>query len=247
MIYFLRNFSFIILLLLSACGGKSKSSAMRIGVDPAWTSLQLPEKQTNVTAFSNELLLEISRLEEIQIATVARSWDNLLSGLQDEEYEAVLSSLMPYNFNQKQYDFSDIYLMTGPVLVLPYTSKIHSLDKLDGKEIAVQKGSPYAAILEKHPKILIRIYDSLPQAFNDILTGTLDGAIVPILIAESYCQDLYSEQLKIATPPLNDEGLRLITLHDQATSLMEAFNRGLKKLKENGTYAALARKWGISE
>jgi polar amino acid transport system substrate-binding protein len=247
MIHFLRNLTFIALLLLSACGGKSKSSAMRIGIDPSWTSLELPEKQTNVTAFSNELLLEISRLKKIQLATVVRSWDNLLSGLQEKHYEGVLSSLVPYNFNQKQYDFSDIYLRTGPVLVLPYNSSIDSLDELDGKEIAVQRGSPDAAILEKHPKILIRIYDSIPQAFNDILTGTVDGAIAPILLAESYSQDLYSGQLKVATPPLNDDGLRLITLHNQSPSLMKAFNKGLKELKENGTYAALARKWGLSE
>ncbi len=247
MIYWLRNFVFVCLLVLAGCGGKSKPASVRIGIDPSWYPLEISEKQIRVSAFSNELLQEISHLEKIQLATVTRSWDNLLSGLQEKEYEAILFSMMPYNFNQKQYDFSALYLMTGPVLVLPYTVEFTSFEALSGKEIAVQRGSADEPLLAKYPEILIRTYDSISQALNDILAGTIDGAVIPILTAESYCQDLYSGQLKIATPPLNQEGLRLITLHDAAPSLVEAFDAGLKKIKENGTYAALARKWGLSE
>jgi polar amino acid transport system substrate-binding protein len=157
-----------------------------------------------------------------------------------------LFSMLPYNFNLPKYDFSDPFLKTGPVLVVRYDSKIDSLNNLDGKEIAVQRGSSDANILEKYPNILIRIYDSLPEVFNAINAGSLDGAIAPSLLAESYTKDLYNKKLKVATPHLNDDGLRLITLNGKSTPLRDSFNRGLKNLKSNGTYDKLAQKWGLS-
>jgi polar amino acid transport system substrate-binding protein len=101
--------------------------------------------------------------------------------------------------------------------------------------------------LEKYPGILIRTYDSIPKALNAILNGTIDGAIVDILSAVAYCQDLYQGKLKIVTDPLNNEGLRMLSLHDQSQDLILHFNRGIEKLKSSGAYDKLLVKWNLKE
>ncbi len=238
----------IVLALTFLCGCSSSSNGGRkVGVDASWYPLELGTRTNNVTAFSTELLTEIGKVENIPFVKLTVNWNDLMEGLQQDKYEAILSSMPPYIFNEKMYDFSDLYLPMGPVLVVPEDSKIDSMKMLDGKEIGIISGSSNAHILEKSPGVIIRYYDTIPQALNDIVHQTIDGAIIDVLSAKAYSNDLYQGQLKIATEPLNDEGLRMITKHDEADDLIKGFNKGLKKLKQNGIYDQILDKWGLQE
>lgn len=235
----------LVLFFLSSCSNSHQ--VCKVGVDSSWYPLNFGDRDSNVTAFSTELLTEIGKIEKIPFVKITVNWDTLLEGLQKDQYEAILTSMPPYIFNQKSFDYSDIYLNLGPVLVVPTTSKIHSLSQLEGKEVGIVSGSSSISILEKIPGVLIRDYDSTASALNNVANGTLDGAITDILSATAYCRDIYQGQLKIATPPLNEEGLRLVTKHDAAPNLIQRFNRGLKTLKKSGSYAKLLDKWSLQE
>jgi polar amino acid transport system substrate-binding protein len=242
----LKSFWLAILCCITfSCGGGSQGTVYQIGVDPSWYPLLLDGKESNLTAFSTELLQKIGEQEDIAFSKVSVSWDVLMEGLKKGEYTGILFSMSPYNFNQQTYDFSDLFLKTGPVLVVSTAFDFTSLGKLAGKEIAVMPDSAGTVILEKYPGILIRSYDSIAQALNDVNSGELDGALIDLLIASAYCQDLYQGKLKIVTEPLNDAGLRLITLHNQAPELIEAFNDGLESLKSSKEYDKLLKKWNL--
>ncbi len=236
----------LVLLVLVGCGGSS-NGGRRVGVDASWYPLQFGTRDNSVTAFSTELMTMIGGVEKIPFVKVNVNWDDLMEGLQKDRYEAILTSMPPYIFNEKLFDFSDIYLPLGPVLVVAANSKINSIDNLSGKEIAVISGSTSALILEKSTGVLIRYYDSIPIALNDILAQTVDGAMVDVLTAVAYCRDLFQGQLKIVTPPLNEEGLRLVTKHNAAPDLIKGFNAGLQKMKKDGSYDKLLEKWGLQE
>jgi polar amino acid transport system substrate-binding protein len=95
------------------------------------------------------------------------------------------------------------------------------------------------------PGAIVRYYNSIPEALNNVVDGTTNAAIIDVLSANAFCQDLYQGQLKIATPPLNEEGLRMITLHGSAADLIKGFNKGLKRIKKNGDYEKILTKWGL--
>jgi polar amino acid transport system substrate-binding protein len=237
-------FSILITFIFCSCGGNS-NGGRRIGVDANWYPLELGSRDNNVTAFSTELLTEIGKIEKIPFVKMTVNWNELMEGLQKDKYEAILSSMPPYIFNRQLFDFSDVYLPLGPVLVVPVQSSISSLNDLSGKEIAVISGSTSVLILEKNQGGIIRYYDSIPKALNDILIGTIDGAVVDILSAVAYCRDLYQRDLKVIMPPLNEEGLRLITKHGSAPDLIKGFNRGLAKMKKDSSYDTLLEKWEL--
>lgn len=245
----IRHLMTILLVLLSAflscCTKKSKTPENRIGIDISWFPLSLEGRENQITGFSTELLKEIGKIEKIPMIKITVTWDNLIEGLQKHKYDAILSSIPPYVFNQKLYDFSELYLSTGPVLVVPLDSTITSLKQIKGTEIAVLPETRGALLLEKYPGVIIRTYDSIPKALNAMIQGTLDGAIVDVLSAVAYCRDLYQDQLHIITEPLNTEGLRMLVVHDQAPELLFHFNRGLEKLKSSGVYDKLLIKWGL--
>ncbi len=236
----------LILVVLSGCV-KRAHPEYRIGVDPTWYPLILESKENSVTAFSTELLQKIGQEESIAFTKVTVSWNTLLEGLKKGEYTGILSSIFPYSFNEELFDFSDIYLNTGPVLVVSTGSPFTSFEQLAGKEIAVMPESDGIAFLEKYPHILIRPYPSPAEALNDLSKGRIDGALIDVLIANAYCQDLYRGRLQIATAPLTRSGLRLLTLREQAPILIEAFNTGLNALRSSKEYEQLLQKWHLSK
>ena len=242
-----RICSFLLCLFLTLAGCSSSSKKCTVAIDPSWYPLEFGERTNNINAFSTELLTEIGKIEKIPFVKLTVNWDTLLEGLKKGSYEAILTSMPPYIFNEKLFDFSDIYLPLGPVLVVPVASSIRSLQDLDGKEIAVIGGSSSAFLLEPIPGVLIRDYSSVPQALNSLASGSIDGALIDILSAVAYCNDLYQGQFKIVTPPLTDEGLRLVTLRGGAPGLIVGFNAGLQRLKKSGSYDELLAKWGLME
>lgn len=233
--------------LLATMGcGKKKTYDYYVGLDPAWYPLDLPGMEKNLLAFSTELLQEIGQTKRKQIGIIHMSGENLALGLHKKQYDGILSSLYPFLFYEKKYSFSDPYLKTGPVLVVPINSKIDSLPMLKTKEVGIIQGSPTANLLEKYEGLIIRYYDSIPELFNEMIVGVVDAAVVDTLTAHAYIRDLYYGQIKIVSSPLNDEGLRLVTLYDHSTTLLKLFNHGLKTLKATGRYDELLEKWNLT-
>lgn len=238
---------FSLFALLSGCSQKESATEYQVAMDSSWYPLLLEGKENNVTAFSTELLQKIDRNEHLLMTKVTVSWNTLVGGLKEGKYNAILSSMFPYPSTQETFDFSELYLATGPVLVMATSSPFISFSHLSNKEIAVMPDSKGTGILEKYPSILIRNYSSTAQALNDVSQGIIDGALVNNLIAIAYCQDLYEGKLQIVTPPLNQEGLRLVTLRGKAPELIDAFNEGLESLQRSKEYDQLLQKWHLSK
>ena len=243
----LRFFLLLVPLLFFSCTTSEKGHEWKIAIDPAWYPLNLGGREKNLTGFVVDLLQEVSREKKLKLSLMREDWSNLLRNLDKKKYEAILSSLQPYIFYENKYDFSEPFLLTGPVLIVPSDSDTTSLEQLSGKEVAILEGSADDLILEKYPGIIIRTYSSIPEALSAMLATRVDGAVFGRLEATAFTQDLYAGKLKIVTPPLNDRGLRLVTLHEKGKILIEALNSTVEILKKNGKYAELAKKWGLPE
>ncbi|CCB88177.1 substrate-binding periplasmic protein [Simkania negevensis] len=239
------RFFLLIILSLAFVGCGSKGKTYTVGVDPTWFPLNLMGKELNVFAFSNELLLEISRHEGINFQRLNLSWDNLTMGLEEGKCDAILSSVYPYVFELKKYDFSDLYLNTGPVLLVKGDSMLNVSSPMEGKEIAVGSQEQEALFIRLYPQAIVRYYNQIPTALNALVNGYVDGVVVGYIPATAFVEDLYEGKLKIATPPLNEAGLRLLTVHDEHSELIEAFNRGLEKTRDSGKYEKLLKKWNL--
>ncbi|KAG6558930.1 L-cystine-binding protein FliY [Candidatus Rhabdochlamydia oedothoracis] len=239
----LRKISTLLLLALLCCCG-SKNHQQRVALDPSWYPLDLEDKNAQLVGFSTEILQKIS--EKLPLAKIITDAHYLLEDLFQGKYEAVLSSFPPYNFNKDRFDFSESYLMLGPVIVVNKSSDISSIKQLKGKAIGVLSDAN-ALLVELVPNVLIHQYTSKAQALEDITSGVLDAALIDILSAYAYCEDLYQDKLKVGSLPLTNEALRLITARDKNGSLIKAFNKEIHRLKQSGEYQKIIDKWGLPQ
>lgn len=245
------GFGAIILLLLifRACTGHGvlDKGTYHIARTVNWYPIQLSGKEDNLRGFIDELITEIVQDEKLKADIVTFRNGDLFKMLDNEEFDAILMALTVDSFLTARYAVSESIFAAGPVLVVAQASKAQSLEELTGRPIGVGKDSPISFRLTSlHPDLLLITYDNIITALNDLETGSVSGVIMEAQLAYTYTHSLFPGQLKVATVPLIDLGIRLIARKDRnGETLIEHFNAGLAKQKEDGDYERLLKRWEL--
>jgi polar amino acid transport system substrate-binding protein len=223
----------------------------RIAIDETWYPLNLYGKEQYITAFSKEILRSIATEQHFFVELIRAGSANALAGLGNGEYEGVLSSSILLEENDGQYIASNPFYLLGPILVVSNSSTIKSLDDLKGKTIGIIKRAELPIhSLDQHPNVNFVIYDYKDRfkMIEDVNNDLISGMILDMMSAYEYIKNgIYRDQLKIASKPLNNEGLVLIAKNNpESKKLIEQFNEGLEAIQKNGTYTQLLLKWNLS-
>lgn len=224
-------------------------TVFRIAIDETWYPLNLHFTEEYITYFSEDLLRDIAAQQHFSVRIAPVGSENLLSGLDNGEYEGILSSLIMQEEDAKEYISSNPYYLLGPVLVVSKSSHINSLNDLKGKTIGLIKRAEPIEALEKRSSIYFVLYDynDLSKLIHDVSNKNIDGMVLDVIPAYEYTKNsVYQDLLKVASKPLTNEGLRLIAKNNpESKKLIEHFNEGLKAIKKNGTYSQLLLEWDL--
>jgi len=237
-------------LFLNGCGCNftgARHGVTKIGIDPNWYPLDFGAQNSYVNGFTEELLLEISVQSGIEFERIPANWDALFEGMKLGHYQAILSSLPPYEFNTALYDFSHNFLDSGPVLIVPEGGHQNDLAKMNGAHIGVIAGDPAVLLLQKHEGLIVRNYPTVVALLEAVVNGETDGALLDRVIAGRYVSDLFSGKLRLAGSPLTNAGLHLITMKGKQPMLMGQFNKSLALLKKKKRLPSLIRKWQLGD
>ncbi|HSX37380.1 MAG TPA: transporter substrate-binding domain-containing protein [Chlamydiales bacterium] len=241
-------FTGILLFFGAGCNSKGLfSGPLKIGVDPYWYPINFGMQNSYVNGFVEEFLLDVAQQNKLEFERITANWDNLLEGLKQGRYQAILSSLPPHEFNLNLYDFSHNFLDLGPVLIVPEGSAKNSLDKMSSEHIGVIVGDPAVLLLQKYEGLMVRNYPTAPDLLEALSQGEIEGVLLDRVLAGSYVTDLFSKKLKIAGPPLSDAGLHLIVLKGKQSVLLAQFNKSINILKKKKRMSVLIKKWRLGE
>jgi polar amino acid transport system substrate-binding protein len=240
-----RIFAGLLLLLVACSGHSAKGKIYKIGRDVTWYPRNFMGQAPAITAFSDDLCTMIAQQEQCGFYLYSASWDSLFTMLDKGEFDGVLGSLPLTPETRERYDTSDPYLLIGPVLVVPQDSSVDALSQMEGKIVGFGTDGAAERAATQIPRVVMRPYNNVALALDDLMNEKIDGVIIEVLIAQRFCRDLYAGQLKIVTPPLNDDALRLFADKGEHEELIRAFNEGLKAIQANGEYAVAEKKWGI--
>ncbi|MCF7852385.1 MAG: ABC transporter substrate-binding protein [Simkaniaceae bacterium] len=217
-----------------------------VAIDPTFYPMSFDAQLPYVLGFTNELLMEIADRRHIIIHHVPRSWDNIILDLKEKQYDAMLSGMDPILTNEKEYEFSNVYLSTGPVLVCQKEAPKRSLSEMKNAFIGVLPRTRSAFYVETQDNLMPHYYPSNGEMCFAVDQEQIDGALIGNIAAMAYVADLFEQKLAIMSEPMFNEGLRLVVLKGQHNDLIEEFNEGLKELKKKGIYQALLLKWHLS-
>lgn len=231
---------------LRSCTKPLFGTVYRIARDVDIQAYQFLDKEKNILGFTDELLVAIAKDDGIEIQFFNAFATNLFQGLKLGYYDAIISNLRPTSILRESFVFSDPYFLLGPVLIVPASSNVTSLQQMENKVIGIEGGTSVVFDVETYPSIVIVPYDNVFSALDTLVAGKIDGVIMGALSAHVYIPNLYPGKLKIATEPLTKEGLRLIAKKGaEGEQFIEVFNKGLAQYKEDGQYEKLITHWGL--
>lgn len=238
--YFYRLFFFAFIAIFYSCSNSS-SSSFRIGIDPSWYAEDFGPQTAYVNGYTEDLLLEMSRYSGMQFELVRTNWDDLLDGLRQKKYDALITNLPRYDYHLAKYDFSENFLELGPVLIVPTKAQKNTLEKLDNDLVGIVTNDRSEQILAKYPGIVIRSYPSIPELLDAVAKGEIEGALLGQIPALNYVSDLYADVLEISGAPLTDAGIHLVG----PKGGINAFNKHLISLRKKKILEKLQEKWAL--
>lgn len=247
--FVLRIVFFLLLILITdvSCSrnARKRTTPYVIAQNNAWEFLNLYEKEKNITGFSDDLLAEISKIEKIDIQTVATNKTPIVSLLRQNGIDGVLSALAPDEQNMRRYDFSVPYFVLGPVLVVRQNDPAHTLEEMGHREIGFERGYFWALQLANTTDAIFDPYNDVMPAFDDLKRGVIDGLIVDSMVAYRVVGSTYKGILRVAGPPLASVAIRLIVQKGKNKELLDHFNHGLEAVKKSGLYLKILRYWDL--
>lgn len=232
----------------SASAGDDTSGEVSESLDVALTGKFPPfsfyDQEGELAGFDVDVSREVARRLNRPVNFVATEWDGILAGLLAGKYDAIIGSMAVTPERQKAVDFSDPYYYSGAQLFIHADNRdeIDGIEDCSGKKIGVGLGETYEHYLrENHPTVDVVTYKGMPDIFQDMQNGRLDGFVTDRLVG-----GWQIKKAKMDFVPAGDQLYRErigIPVRKDRPKLVQQINTALAGMRADGFFDTLHRKW----
>jgi len=216
---------------------------LTVGSDIAYPPFENVEGDEFV-GFDMDLVREIAKRLELEIEIVNTAWDGIFQALIAHKFDIVISAVTITPERDEEMDFSDPYFDSDQSIATKEDSGINTKADLEGKTLGVQIGTTGAIEAEKIAEEMniaeTKTYDDILLAFEDLKAGRIDAII------NDFSTSLYivkeNPGLVLAEKIKTGEAYGVAFAPD-TPELLEAVNKVLNEMKEDGTYDQIYNIW----
>lgn len=239
-------FTLITSLFIAGCGSNTTNSdkVWRVGTDATYAPFGFKEKNTGkLDGFDIDIITAIAKEEGAEVDIQNLNFDALLPALQSNTLDIAISDMTISEERAKSVDFSNPYYIAGSGLVVNTdNTNITSFKDLEGKRIGVSIGSTGAEIAGKIPNADVRQFNLIIDAFLELQNRGVDVVINDTPVNEFYVANKGRGIAKVVGEDYDAAPLG-IAVKKGNTELLDKINSGLAKIKENGKYREIYKKW----
>ncbi|WP_046213480.1 amino acid ABC transporter substrate-binding protein [Paenibacillus wulumuqiensis] len=218
------------------------SGKLRIGTEGTYAPFTFHDESGKLTGFDVDIATEISKRLGVEPEFIETKWDSMIGGLDSKRFDAVFNQVGITPERQEKYLFSDPYIASKAVLIVPESNTdITSFADLKGKKSAQSLTSNLGKIAKSNGAELVSV-DGFNQAIGLLTSGRADATVNDNL---SYL-DLKKQQpnlpLKVVAEEANASQSGAM-FNKGSEDLVEAANKALKEMKDDGTYLKISEKY----
>ena len=247
----------LLALALALCLTLGAASAFavefKMGIDAEYPPFSYLDDNGDYAGFDVEMCKAACDILGLEQVIVSINWDTKLISLDNKEHDCVWSGMTILDtMKEAGYVLSFPYYDNTQVVLTKEGNGINSLEDLAGKRVAVQLGTSGEALLadEEGQLALAKTFEGgapvTMENFNicgtELDAGGVDAVVIDLPVAQNLASrfngfviledNLGSEQYGICFRNGDDE-------------LCKQVEDGIMKLVEDGTYLALAEKYGL--
>ncbi len=195
------------------------------------------------TGFSYDLWVEIAKEAGLKFEAKSMDFSALIPALQTKNIDVGFSSIFITAKRKEVVDFSDPYYMAGTGTLVLETSAIKTLADLNAKHVAAMTGSAQVAWIKANlPSAELTQFQNATDAFLALQAGRVDAVLYDYPTLAYYALTEGKGKARLLDEHAGEDypvGFAL----QKGSPLIEPINNALKKIRADGRYDALSRKW----
>jgi polar amino acid transport system substrate-binding protein len=178
--------------------------------------------------------------EELGLEPVQEKYKfaSIVEGVKTGRFDAAVASHTITPEREEEVAFSIPYYYSGPQIFVQPGSDIETAEDLEGKNIAVSKGSTYQNTAKEYTDD-INLYDSDVTALAALEKDKHDAVITDFVTGK----EAIGAGLEIEAKELLGRSEQAIAVSKDNPELLEAINAALETLRENGTLKEISQEY----
>jgi lysine-arginine-ornithine-binding protein len=225
-------------------------SKIRIGTEGAYAPFNFRDAAGKLQGFDIDISQALCDRMGAQCEFIALQFDGIILALQNNQIDAIATSMAMTEKRKKVVDFTDRYwtryarFMTCGGL----SGEGNSPADLKGHTVGTQAGTVSDDYLEAAYKDSdVRLYKSMDDAYQDIAAGRLDAMLSGEAVSYAFMKTDAGKKCRfIGDRVVNDKLLAAkvgIAVRKTDTDLRDKLNVALKQILADGTYEAINKKY----
>ncbi|MFP3154766.1 transporter substrate-binding domain-containing protein [Lachnospiraceae bacterium ZAX-1] len=216
-----------------------------VATDTTFPPFEFQDDTGKTVGIDIELLEAIAADQGFKYELKALGFDAAVAALESNQADAVIAGMSITDVRKEKYNFSEPYYDSGVVMAIKAgNNEIKGYEDLKDKKVAVKtgtEGETFAnSVMEQYGFSVVSFAES-PMMYEEVKTGNSvacfeDFPVMGYGISQG-------NGLAIVTDMEQGSSYGFAVMKDKNTELLEAFDAGLKNIKDNGTYQKIIDKY----
>ncbi len=221
-----------------------------LGLDADFAPMGFTDESGEIVGFDIDLAKAVATKMGVEVKTQPISWDAKNMELDSGNIDVIWNGFSINEERKKEVLFTDAYLTTGQVIVVPVDSEIKTKADLAGKKVALQDGSTSEEALKADTATYESIGEENVSKFKEntlvlmeVEAGRADAAVIDEIYVRYYlAKEGMTDKFTVLEEQLAPEdygvGGRLGDV-----SFMTALNDAIKACIDDGTASEISKEW----
>lgn len=217
-----------------------------VATDTTFAPFEFTDKDNNFVGIDVDLLAAIASEEGFEYDLQSLGFDAAVAALESNQADAVIAGMSITDTRKKKYDFSDPYYESYVCAAAKDGGDVKSLDDLKGKTVAAKTGTQsadWAESIKGDYNLTITYFDQSDMMYQDVQAGNSaacfeDYPVMVYGITQGNGFTIIGEDKDNFASPY-----AFAVMKGKNSELIEAFNKGLKSLKDSGKYDEIVNKY----
>lgn len=215
---------------------------LQVGTEGTYPPFSFHDEKGDLTGFDVEIAREVAKRLGVEAEFLETQWDAMFAGLDAKRFDMVANQVGIREDRQEKYDFSDPYISSAAVLVVPKdNTDINSFENMEGLKSAQSLTSNYGDMAKQYGAELVGV-EGFNQAIELLSSGRVDVTINDNLTVLDFLKQKPDANIKIAATH-EDASKSGLMFRKGNESLVKEVNKALQEMIDDGTYLKISEKW----
>ncbi|WP_285905817.1 ABC transporter substrate-binding protein [Pseudodesulfovibrio pelocollis] len=239
----------LLLLGLVACSDTEKDSLERVrkagkisfAMSGGYPPFNFYSENNELVGFDVDVAREVASRLGVGLKPVTTEWSGIIEGLRSGVYDGILGSMAVTEDRLKVVNFSMPYYYSGAQLMVKKGAPFTAPEDLRGKIVGVVTGTTFADDAARLGVGEVKLYKDDTQTLTELSSGVVDGVITDRVVGVNAMSSDRFDIIPLGAP-LRSEDIA-VAFNKSDDTLLEAVDKIIKTMHEDGTLARLSVRW----